>query len=86
VRSEYPDAPDPALYMLSGRDAILDFMSGALIDITTVHHGHMPLIAAHDDKSASGIWAMEDNLFMPDGSRMTGYVHDHESCRRIDGA
>lgn len=85
VTGEFPDAPDPSLYVISGRSAIAQFVASAVEGIVTVHHGHMPLITVHDDETASGIWAMEDNLFLADGSRMTGYGHYHEEYRRIEG-
>lgn len=85
VRGEYPDAPDRDRYLLSGRSSIREFVSTVLRDIVTVHHGHTPIVTVQDDDTASGIWAMEDNLFMADGSRMTGYGHYHEQYRRVDG-
>ncbi|CAN5309809.1 nuclear transport factor 2 family protein [soil metagenome] len=86
VTGEYPDAPDPSLYIVTGRAAIARFVGAAVEGIVTVHHGHMPIITLHDDANASGIWAMEDNLFMADGARMTGFGHYHEEYRRLDGS
>ena len=61
----------------NGRDEILHVMSTRLAELTTVHHGHMPEITILDDRTATGIWAMEDLLAGPDGTRH-GYGHYHE--------
>ncbi|MBA3054013.1 MAG: nuclear transport factor 2 family protein [Sphingomonadales bacterium] len=85
VSGEYPDAADPSQYVISGREAIRTFVAQAVEGTVTVHHGHMPLISLAGSDRASGIWAMEDNLFFPDGSRMTGYGHYREDYSRADG-
>lgn len=85
VSSEYPDAADPSQYVITGREAIRAFVSQAVAGVVTVHHGHMPLITRASLDRASGIWAMEDNLFFPDGTRMTGYGHYHEDYSRTEG-
>jgi len=46
----------------SGRDAIVAFVSAAVGDAVTVHHGHMPEIEITGSHSARGIWSMEDYL------------------------
>lgn len=62
-----------------------------LQNVRTVHHGHMPEITIESADSASGIWAMEDKLWVEEGSSlpfawMHGYGHYHERYVRIDGA
>lgn len=69
----------------TGRDEIIRVMSSRLTDLTTVHHGHMPEITILDDRTATGIWAMEDLLSGPDGTRR-GYGHYHEQYRLRSGA
>ncbi|PXA82816.1 DUF4440 domain-containing protein [Nostoc sp. 3335mG] len=85
VSAQFPDAPDPSVHVMRGRDTIVRSVSGFLGQTVTAHHGHTPIIDVHSKDEASGIWAMEDNLFMPDGSRMLGYGHYEEQYRRIDG-
>lgn len=56
--------------------------------ITTVHHGHMPEITIETPDSASGIWAMEDKLWVSEGSPLPfrwlhGYGHYHERYVRL---
>lgn len=57
--------------------------------ITSVHHGHTPLIDFTSDTTARGTWAMEDMLWWthPDGAeeRLHGYGHYHEEYRLVDG-
>lgn len=86
VSGQYPDAPDPSVYVMRGADAIVAMVTRALVGIVTAHHGHTPLISIESDDTAKAIWAMEDNLFLPDGSRMLGYGHYHEQYRRIGAA
>ncbi len=59
--------------------------------VQTVHHGHMPEITIVSADSATGIWAMEDKLWVQEGSSLPfkwlhGYGHYHERYTRIDGA
>lgn len=86
VSAQFPDAPDPEVHVMRGRDTIVRSVSGFLGQTATAHHGHTPLIEVVSADEATGLWAMEDNLFMPDGSRMTGFGHYEERYRREDGA
>jgi hypothetical protein len=50
--------------------------------VTTVHHGHMPEIELTSPATATGIWAMEDELWWPKGgplAHLHGYGHYHET-------
>jgi hypothetical protein len=73
----------------TGAQAIADFVRGAVDQVNTVHHGHMPEIDILSDTTASGIWAMEDKLWWPEGAPLTamhGYGHYHEQyVRTADG-
>lgn len=86
VSAQFPEAPDPSIHIMRGRDAILQAVSKAVGTTITVHHGHAPVIDLHSEDEATGIWALEDNLFMASGTRMQGFGHYHERYRRIDGA
>lgn len=53
--------------------------------VTTVHHGHMPEIELTSPTTATGVWAMEDMLWWPEGSplrHLHGYGHYHETYRK----
>lgn len=86
VSAQFPDAPDPSVHVMRGRDTIVCSGRGFLGGTVTAHHGHTPILDVASESEASGIWAMEDNLFMSDGSRMLGYGHYEEEYRRADGS
>lgn len=85
ISSHFPDLPDPSIHNVKGADAIVADVSAKLKETITAHHGHTPIFDVKNENEASGIWAMEDNLFMPDGSRLDGFGHYHEEYRNIDG-
>jgi hypothetical protein len=71
--------------VISGREAYMPFIRDVLDGVTTVHHGHMPEITITSPTTASGIWAMEDKLWWPEGSPIShlhGYGHYHETYER----
>ncbi len=56
--------------------------------VTTVHHGHTPEITLTSDTTATGIWAMEDELWWTNGDaeeHLHGYGHYHEKYRKVEG-
>lgn len=72
--------------VVTGADAFVSFLSDTLADVVTAHHGHTPEIELTSDRTATGIWALQDTLIWPDGTRMVGYGHYHETYERSDGA
>ncbi len=66
---------------VTGRDAIVAYVSAAIQEMVTVHHGHMPEIKFTGSDTASGIWPMFDSLRGP-GLWMDGFGHYHEDYRR----
>lgn len=59
-----------------------------LQNIVTVHQGHMPEIEITSESTARGIWAMEDKLWMPEGSPfkvLHGFGHYYETYVRLGG-
>ena len=68
-----------------GVDDIIAYVSKSTGDQVSVHHGHMPIIEIASDRTATGIWAMEDRLYrtkahpLADGSTyLHGFGHYHE--------
>ena len=62
-----------------------------LQNIVTTHHGHMPEIEITSPTTATGIWAMEDLLWVQDGApvpykTMRGFGHYHETYEKRNGA
>lgn len=58
--------------------------------VVTVHHGHTPEITILSDDEATGVWAMEDKLWVQPGSTLPftflhGYGHYHERYVRLAG-
>ena len=51
----------------------------------TMHHCHTPEIELTSPVTATGIWAMEDLLVFPDGSRLHGAGHYHEEYEKREG-
>jgi uncharacterized protein (TIGR02246 family) len=71
--------------VVTGADAFVAFLRETLGDVVTVHHGHMPEIEVTSPTTATGIWALEDLLVWPDGMRLAGYGHYHETYEKTDG-
>ena len=72
-----------------GGPAAAAALDALLAGVTTVHHSHTPVIAFEDRDHATGIWAMEDNLFWHrDGEKqwLRGFGFYHETyVRGADG-
>ena len=82
----YTDGTDAPYH---GGEASARMICATLANIVSVHHGHMPEIELTSDDTATGIWPMEDRLYMPEGSPirlLVGYGHYHETYERVDGA
>lgn len=53
--------------LIHGAAAYVARLAPMLEKVTTVHHGHMPEIHVEAETQASGIWAMEDKLWVQEG-------------------
>jgi uncharacterized protein (TIGR02246 family) len=71
--------------VVSGADAFMAFLRDTLADVVTVHHGHMPEIELTSPTTATGTWALQDLLVWPNGMRLEGYGHYHESYEKVGG-
>ena len=69
--------------LISGADAFMAFLHEALGGATTVHQGHMPEIDITSDTTATGIWALNDIVIWPNGVRLDGYGHYHETYEKV---
>ena len=65
--------------VVSGADAFLEFLQDVLADTVTVHQGHMPEIELTSPTTATGIWALHDIVMWPNGTRLDGFGHYHET-------
>jgi SnoaL-like domain len=71
--------------VITGADEFMTFLRDTLADVTTVHHGHMPEIDITSPTTATGVWALQDILLWPNGMRMEGYGHYHETYEKNGG-
>lgn len=71
--------------VIAGADEFMAFLEPTLAGAITVHHGHMPEIEVTTPTTARGIWALQDTIIWPDGTRMVGYGHYHETYEKKDG-
>lgn len=78
--------------LITGGANVAAFMRASVEFLVTVHHGHTPEIEFLSATSARGLWAMEDKLWKPEGSKSTlpfnalhGYGHYHETYSKIGG-
>lgn len=65
-----------------GGKAAADALAVQLANVTTVHHCHTPVIEFQSRNNATGVWAMEDNLFwIRNGEKqwLRGYGFYHET-------
>jgi SnoaL-like domain len=65
----------------------LPFLRASIEDVITVHHGHMPEIELTSPTTATGVWALEDQLWWPEGGplrHMHGFGHYHETYERTE--
>ena len=87
MRGEAADKSKAATELVVGAPKIMAFIRNAVLELTTVHHGHMPEIEIVSSTTAKGIWAMEDVLRWPPGAAVKslhGYGHYHETYRKTE--
>lgn len=68
-----------------GGRAAADQLAVQMAGVTTVHHCHTPVIEFQDRNNATGVWAMEDNLFWyRNGEKqwLRGFGFYHETYRK----
>ena len=68
--------------IVTGADDFVSFLRAALDGAVTVHHGHMPEIELTSPTSARGVWALQDFIVWPDGTRLHGAGHYHETYEK----
>ena len=69
--------------VITGADEFVGFLEETLSGATTVHQGHMPEIALTSPTTATGIWALNDVVIWPNGTRLDGYGHYHETYEKV---
>ncbi|MER5181622.1 nuclear transport factor 2 family protein [Streptomyces sp. NPDC002896] len=79
------DTTESGGIVTTGGDTFIAYVSDLLADVSTVHQGHTPEITLTSPSTATGIWALEDRLWYPDGREMRGFGHYHETYEKADG-
>ena len=86
ARAAMTGGADPqTMAPLVGLAAFEPVVLGGIAGAATMHHCHTPEIELTSATTASGIWAMEDLLVFPDGSRLHGAGHYHEEYEKRYG-
>jgi uncharacterized protein (TIGR02246 family) len=68
---------------VSGADEFMTFLQEVLRGAVTAHQGHTPEIELTSATTATGIWALNDLVIWPDGTRLVGYGHYHETYEKV---
>jgi uncharacterized protein (TIGR02246 family) len=68
--------------VVRGAAEFMAFLQEALAGAVTVHQGHMPEIDLTSETTAMGIWALNDIVIWPNGVRLDGYGHYHETYEK----
>ncbi len=79
---------DEGHYAFTGRDAILDFLRGALGSprVLSMHHGHHPEIEVTSETTARGTWYLEDQVLFPDANTvLRGAAFYSDEYRKVGG-
>jgi hypothetical protein len=86
-RGEAGRAAESNDWVYRGGEVIIDFIRRAVGTLRTVHHGHCHEIEVLTADEASGIIAMEDQIWDEAGRTVSlhGCGHYHETYRRVDG-
>jgi uncharacterized protein (TIGR02246 family) len=71
--------------LITGADEFMAFLRETLAEVVTVHHGHMPEIDVTGPATATGVWALQDLLIWPNGTRLLGFGHYHETYEKAGG-
>ncbi len=74
------DAPDGRF---TGTDVYLAMLEPMLGPATTIHRGGQSEITVDGD-DATGVWAMDDRIWFPDGPALVGSGWYEETYRRTD--
>jgi hypothetical protein len=83
-----PPGGNTAEWSFSGRANIVTFVRKTVEPAITVHHGHMAEVEVTSATTARAIFAMEDLIWWPEGSRrrtLHGWGHYQENYEKIDG-
>jgi uncharacterized protein (TIGR02246 family) len=76
------DTTDSGGGVVTGADAFMAVLRETLDGTVTVHQGHMPEINVTSETTATAIWALNDIVIWPNGMRLDGYGHYHDTYEK----
>ena len=82
-----PPGGNPQDWSESGAANVAAFVRKTVERAITVHNGHMPEIEVLSPTTARAIFAMEDLIWWPEGSRrktLHGWGHYHETYEKVE--
>lgn len=83
-----PASPESIDWKATGPANIVKFVRSVVERAVSIHHGHMAEVEVTSPTTAKAIFAMEDLIFWPEGSRhrtMHGWGHYHETYEKVSG-
>ena len=83
--ADYSSEGDAKEWSASGAAKIVALVRRVVESAISVHHGHMAEVEVTSPTSARGIFAMEDLIWWPEGSRrktLHGWGHYHETFEK----
>jgi len=81
------DVSDEGGGVTRGATDFVSFLRSVIGNAITVHHGHTPEIEVTSPTTARGIWALEDQLWWPEGgpvAHLHGFGHYYETYEKTD--
>jgi hypothetical protein len=84
--ADYSSEGDAKEWSATGVAKVVALVRNAVGPAVTIHHGHMAEVEVLSPTTARGIFAMEDLIWWPEGSRrrtLHGWGHYHETYEKI---
>jgi hypothetical protein len=86
--ADYSSEGDAREWSAAGAAKVVSLVRKAVEPAVTIHHGHMAEVEVLSANTARGIFAMEDLIWWPAGSRrktLHGWGHYHETYEKVGG-
>ncbi|HLW69971.1 MAG TPA: nuclear transport factor 2 family protein [Candidatus Binataceae bacterium] len=83
-----PASADSSDWKAAGAANVVALVRSVVERAVSIHHGHMAEVEITSPTAARAIFAMEDLIYWPEGSRyktMHGWGHYHETYEKLGG-
>ncbi|MGH7842996.1 MAG: nuclear transport factor 2 family protein [Candidatus Binataceae bacterium] len=83
-----PPSADSSDWKATGAANVVALVRSVVERAVSIHHGHMAEVEITSPTTARAVFAMEDLIYWPEGSRhktMHGWGHYHETYEKISG-